>query len=169
MRTLNQRWTWYRGVPAPWSLSASIFTLRVGLPRSLELVNTLTRFIDPGAPGVPPQLDLSKARRLKDIEFRFESPNVQWIVATLQTARLKHLRQIVIFSSATTSAIEEMDRREWQDLDNLLVRLWTSYSVTPAIKYQRGMDLGELASSLLPELTEKGIICEVGEDWRSEW
>ena len=78
----------------------------------------------------------------------------------------KYLRQITIFSSISFDTAEEV-RREWQDLDHLLVRLWTSRSIIPKIKYigaleRENVDLGEVAPSLLPELVNREVVCEVG-------
>ena len=99
--------------------------------------------------------------------FHFDSLSIKWIVATLQTTKSKYLRHITIFSSTTFDTFEEEVRREWQDLDHLLVRLWTSRLIIPKIKYISALegedvDLGEVAPSLLPELVSRGVVCEVG-------
>lgn len=54
-----------------------------------------------------------------------------------------------------------MDRRDWQDLDRLLVQIWASYSIRPWIMYEtgkEGRDQKDHAPSLLPELTRRGFV-----------
>jgi hypothetical protein len=46
-----------------------------------------------------PPLDLSKATKLKDVEFRCGRPNIQWITMTLQSIESKNLQQIIIHCS----------------------------------------------------------------------
>lgn len=122
-----------------------------------------------GASRTPPPLDLSGVTRLKSVEFRFGNPRVQWIATSLQTARPETLREITIFSYATFNVIQQAEHIEWQELDHLLVRLWTTYSILPKIRYERkgeGSDLAAFASRLLPGLTKAGISCEVGPFWQ---
>ena len=117
---------------------------------------------------MPFALDLSHTVKLKGVEFHLERPTVQWIVTTLQTARTRHLQQITIVSVATFNLIEEMDRQEWQDLDHLLVRLWTSHSIITKMKCARArgrMVLREAVRILLPQLVSKGVECEVVDSW----
>lgn len=86
---------------------------------------------------MPPPLDLSKASKLKDAEFRLAGPHIRWIVMTLETAktaREKTLEQITIRTVANFhDLIEETVHQEWQDLDHLLVELWTSHSIRPKV------------------------------------
>ena len=52
-------------------------------------------------------------------------------------------------------------RREWEDLDRLLVELWTSSSVRPKIIYQMGEgenDVGDPVPRFFPELTRRGVV-----------
>jgi len=121
----------------------------------------------------PPRWDLSEARRLKDLVFRLNrSSGIQWTVWTIQTARLESLRQIAIFSPFEFPTTEEWACRGWQELDHLSVRLWIYHGIVPKIKFQALVpseeNLGELVSTLLPELTNKGFVCEVCEIWE-EW
>ena len=100
------------------------------------------------------------------MEFRFTRPNVQWIVATLQSVNTKHLQKITIFSSVPLQQVREEDRREWQSLDHLLVQLWVSRSIIPKIKYTKApewMGGGEAAPNLFPELVNRGVEREVGD------
>jgi hypothetical protein len=109
-----------------------------------------------------PLLDLSEAAILKDVKFRWNKPNIQWITTALGTAKSEHLRHVTIRSSASfVDPIEETVRRAWQDLDHLLIRLWTSRSVRPEIEYEEkkeGNGLGQVTPSLLPELTGRGVV-----------
>ena len=110
----------------------------------------------------PSPLDLSHAARLKDVEFHLMKPRVQWIVATLLTAKPEHLQQVTILAYLTPDSFMETDRPGWQNLDHLLARLWTSHSVIPRIKCPKTMDVTDLIPSLLPKLVVKGLVCEVG-------
>ena len=114
---------------------------------------------------MPLSLDLSKATKLKDVEFRPREPIVSWINATLQTAGSKNLRQIVIHIHATLvssillGSIGESTWLEWRDLDRLLVQLWITRSIHPVITYEKGAGNGPrvLAQKLLPELVSRGF------------
>ena len=116
------------------------------------------------SPGAPPPLDLSHVAKLKDVEFRFVRPSVQWIIATLQTAKTKHLRRVTVFSSIRLDKVQEVDRQGWQDLDHLLVQLWSSHSIVPKLKYTKAperMGVREAAPNLFPELVNRGVEFEV--------
>jgi hypothetical protein len=116
-----------------------------------------------------PSLDLSRATKLKDVEFRCERLSIQRTTMALQTLKSKNLRQITIHPDATlANPIGETVHREWQDLDHLLVRFWTSHSIRPKIKYELregGNDLRDLVPSLLPELTKRGLVDLVEHAW----
>ena len=118
---------------------------------------------------MPSPLDLSHVAKLRDVEFRFVQPSVQWVVTTLRTANIKHLQQITIDSPIGIHRVQEVDRREWQDLDHLLVQLWASDSIIPKIiKYTKMPEwLGMTAAApiLLSELMNRGVECELGEYW----
>ena len=78
----------------------------------------------------------------------------------------KNIQQISIRTVADFhDLIDETVHQEWQDLDRLLVELWTSRSIIPAIyaRVERGNHLSELAESLLPELASRGAINAVEE------
>ena len=111
---------------------------------------------------MPPPFDLSKATKLKDVKFYLAGPNIRWIVMTLKTVGAKSLRQISIHTVAGFhDPIEETVRQEWQDLDRLLVELWTSRSIRPSVVYTEGEEeanLTELVVNLLPELASRGAI-----------
>lgn len=115
-----------------------------------------------------PPFDLSKLTKLKDVELRWNTSGIQWITTSLETAKSPNLRQVTITISsfvAFVDPVEEEMCREWQDLDRLLIQLWTLRSISPKIRYEkrdRGNDLGELGPSLLPELTSRGAVSVFG-------
>ena len=81
----------------------------------------------------------------------------------LQTVGSKNLRQITIhpYIASSNDPIEEETRQDWQDLDLLLVRLWTSHSIRPRFIYGpdwRGKEARNYAPSVLPELTRRGVV-----------
>ena len=107
--------------------------------------------------------DLSKAAKLKDLIFLGRISNIHWIVRALQTVESKNLQQITIrLHTATLRGLtEETDHLEWQDLDRLLVKFWTSHSIRPRFVYapnSGGWDTRDRAPSLLPELTGRGLV-----------
>jgi hypothetical protein len=108
-------------------------------------------------------LDLSNATKLEDMKFWWIGSNIRWIIATLKTANVRSLRQVTIHTVVDVSDPSETVRREWQDLDCLLVELWTTRSVRPKITpviYAGGWenDPGEFVASLLPALASRGAI-----------
>ena len=123
----------------------------------------------PGAPS----LDLSRATKLKDVEFNY-CRNIQWITTTIKTIESKNFQQITISYGNTPISfkIKEAVLQEWQDLDHLLVRLWTSRLIRPKIVYRReegGEDEASgLVQRLLPELTRRGAIDVVERVSRTE-
>ena len=97
------------------------------------------------------------------MEFRFARPSVHWVVTTLRTANIKHLRRITVHWAVDAHSVQEVDRQEWQDLDDLLVQLWTSHSIVPKIVYTEVPELlctAETVQVLLPELVSRGVECE---------
>ena len=81
---------------------------------------------------------------------------------TLQTVKSKQLRQITIVSRIILVApVREMALQGWRDLDRLLLQLWISHLILPKFSLREregGADLGGFAQSLLPELTNRGIV-----------
>ena len=98
-------------------------------------------------------LNLSKATKLRHVGFRFATPTVQWISITPQSAQLDALRRISIISGAFFATTEEVDRG-WQELDQLLVRLWTSHSIYPK-SYVRVCP-GRVYTKFVPRAREQG-------------
>ena len=109
-----------------------------------------------------PSFNLSDATMLKDVEFQLHEPNVKWITATLQTAGFKNLQQITIRLdfAAFLDGIPETTRLEWQELDDLLVQLWTTRSIVPAFTYVKNggrSGLGVPKTKLMPKLASRGF------------
>jgi len=107
--------------------------------------------------------NLSTATRLKRLVFHSTRSNVQWITAALETVESSDLRQITVRPPGNTfiNTIEEMVRRQWQDLDRLLVRFLAPRSIRPEVSYNvkaGEMDFRDHAPSLLPELTRRGLV-----------
>ena len=107
-----------------------------------------------------PPVDLSEVSRLTEVEFQICGPDVQWITATLETAKFKTLGQVAIRSLAPFyMPIEETTTQEWRELDRLLARLWASHLIYPKIKFVGWSKLSHLenvAPRLLPEFTSRG-------------
>ena len=119
----------------------------------------------------PASIDVSNATKLKDVAFQPLSRNVKWIPATLRTAlKLRDLQEISIFLPHYITAanictdvgrvIGEENRKEWLDLDRLLVQFWESSSIRPKVVCPRQMDTRCYIGyqCLLPEITKRGII-----------
>ena len=145
-----------RRVCAIWCVS---FSLASAVDRYL----TATRGQGRDRFRVPHPLDLSKAPKLKDVEFVAGYTGIQWITTTLQATIPKPLRQISIYSYGTRFVAGETGR-EWQDLDRILVKLWTSYSILPKIVCCDRLQM--FAPNLLPELTSRGISPEFRSYWK---
>ena len=143
------------------SLVVAYYTQRT-FPWGFRVYCCLLPLIAPPSPLV-----LSKATKLHDIEFRCIGQDIRWIITTLRSAETINLKQIVIVISPYSTfdnPVGEMTRQEWQELDHLLVRLWTSSSVRPVIICEErggGNNWGEVVLSLLPQLAGKRAV-EVG-------
>ena len=129
------------------------------------LVDNLQLPMGLGTSTKPPPLNLSNATRLKNVELRWDTP-VQWITRTLQTAKSQCLRRVTIFAPPSfTNSAQGTLHQEWEELDHVLVQLWTSRSIRPKFKYKETSesdDTGTKLRDLLPELTRRGIIDVVG-------
>ena len=128
--------------------------------------------------GDPPtaSIDFSEATKLKEVVFRLTTDRlpVTWIITALQTITSKHrdLRQISIhvrhasFPIADPANVRkivgEVSYIQWMDLDRLLVQFWESRTVRPRIVYYAAEGqkeaMWECIGSLLPQITERGII-----------
>lgn len=92
---------------------------------SLKITNHLKYL-----PGT--SLDLSKAKKLKNIEFLCKEPDVTWITAALRTMEFNNLQSIslVLFPHSDLGAsVSALFHQGWVALDQLLVQLWTLHSV----------------------------------------
>ena len=126
-------------------------------------------------------VDLSRATRLKDVVFRVDLYDVEWITATLQTIPREHhdLQRISIHvpyylalfdvGADIGRMIEGEIRGHWLGLDRLLVQLWESRSIRTKFLYvtlreteQDIQDIRECIEGLLPEMMKRGVI-DVGQ------
>lgn len=136
-----------------------------------ELRHTHLLFLVPlGAASI----DLSKARRIKDVVFRPGSQNVEWITMALQTIVPEHrdFRQITIRVSYYLTLFEingngrrvigEAIYRQWSVLDRLLVQLWDSRSIRPRVVCTKPGGKVQNAETrvgcLLPEMARRGMV-----------
>ena len=120
-------------------------------------------------------IDLSRATRLKVVQFDCRDMSTQWIAMTLQTLTPKHRDfQRISFhipyhhtvSAACTDIrkiVGETAYEQWLDLDRLLVRFWESHSIRPKIAYPYRSEEGRkggmyFVSRLLPEITKRGAV-----------
>jgi hypothetical protein len=136
--------------------SDSLESLSIGFNSSgmfpLWLVNILSLPIYPVSHRAPSPFDLSKATKLKDMEFHLDiyTEDVRWITKTLLT--IENLRQISVhIRFLFTQPIAETTYQEWRDLDRQLVELWISHSIRPEIKFLYRE--GHAIPLLFPELT----------------
>ena len=88
---------------------------------------------------------------------------MQWITTALQTVESRDLQHLTVQPPPNTfiNETEEQVRRQWQDLDRMLVQFLASRSIRPKVMYEVGggeKDLRGHAPSLLPELTKSGLI-----------
>ena len=131
--------------------------------RSLQPVATLLSFDTDGI-TIPPAFDLSKFPKLRDVKLYDGSAKIGWIIATLQSVTPKSLQRIVVHAYvAPSDEFGEMGR-EWRDLDCLLSRLWTSYSVLLGVDHESRLEGGVL-QRLFPELTDRGAVYDCWESF----
>jgi hypothetical protein len=109
-------------------------------------------------------LDLSKATKLKDVEFVCKGQNAEWVSAALRTAEVENLRSIsLVLSRQSTrrTSVSALFHLGWVALDRLLVQLWTSLSLRTRVMYDwtgAGRDLERDVARFLPESTRGGIL-----------
>jgi len=108
-------------------------------------------------------LDLSKATKLRVLEFRCRIPNVGWIAAALGTIKSGTLQQITIcpYPATFRDLIVATDHQECQDLDRTLIQFWISHSIRPRFAYaleDGEKDVMDRVSRLLPDLTRRGLV-----------
>lgn len=163
-RTLHLSWFWEQELH-------SVVELIEACSDTLESLRIMC-VIDEAAPD---PIDLSKATKLRDVEFccRALDGGCDWIIMALQTvtSQHRHLRQISIdipwireFASddLAIQAIEDGGHgMQWSDLDRLLVQLMESHSIYLVVSCSGttdGAGLGDVwAKHLFPESTKKQI------------
>ena len=98
------------------------------------------------------------------VEFQPREPRIGWIIAALRTIESNTTLWLITinFTPIYTHPIpvDEATRQEWQELDHLLVHLWTTRSIRPVFTYKT-VASGVLVPELLPELTRRGAVNEV--------
>ena len=102
------------------------------------------------------------------VEFQPREPRIGWIIVALRTIESNTTLWLITinFTPVYTHPIpvDEATRQEWQELDHLLVHLWTTRSIRPVFTYEKAAELtasGVLVPELLPELTRRGAVNEV--------
>ena len=103
------------------------------------------------------------AVKLKRLSFLCTRPGVGWVTETLQTVESKDLQEITLQTDhvALMRGIEEWVLQEWEDLDRLLFRFWTSHSIRLKVMYRAVVGREGIRGRmtiLLPELTRSGIV-----------
>lgn len=125
-------------------------------------------------------IDLSKAKKLKDVAFRCRTLNCGWIIRTLKTIVFEQqgLQQISIriprvanpsYDHSIAQQIKSMEPGVgWLDLDRLLVQFWELGSIHLRVvcpQIRRGtMGAVGLVACFMPELANMGILNLVDDD-----
>ena len=98
------------------------------------------------------------------VEFQPREPRIGWIIAALRTIESNTTLWLITinFTPVYTHPIpvDEATRQEWQELDHLLVHLWTTRLIHIVFTYKTAAS-GVLVPELLPELTRRGAVNEV--------
>ena len=163
---------WWKGVLIPSNLSRFLVSpLASPFGVCIRAGNSLLFLAESGSASI----DLSKATRLKDVDFRIgaKSGSVDRITMALRTITPEHrdLRQISIhvhFAPAYASVVVDVRQivgegifGRWLDLDLLLVQTWESFSIRPKVIYvmptKGGREMRDSIGYLLPEVTKRGI------------
>ena len=107
---------------------------------------------DPIIPGKPTPLDLSKAQNLTHVEICSHTPDARWITRSLRSIEFKNLSYMEI--TLYPYSDREIVQREFENLDRLLVELFTSHSIVlkvvcrgrllPRIMGREGVDASEM-------------------------
>ena len=121
-------------------------------------------------------IDLSNATGLKDLVFRVQSRNVDWVTTALRTITPKHLSvehisiHVRLYRSGPTllgtnigQTVGEPVLGQWPDLDRFLVHFWESRSIRPKVRAltsqaEEKQEKRDRVGLLLPEITARGII-----------
>ena len=136
--------------------------------------NNLSLF--PAEPGSP--IDLSKARKLKDVALLSISLNIQWVTTALRTITTNHRnfqkvslrapcllhRLAPTFNHDDPAVIRrrigEVTHTQWSEFDHLLAQLLESRLVRLELLYGDHKDRTacRCANSLLPKVTKRGTV-----------
>ena len=121
-------------------------------------------------------VDLSKAKKLKNVVFRLKLWSIDWITTILRTITLEHrdIRQISIHvphyltlcgtGADVKETVGETACEQLLDLDRLMSQLWESHSIRPRVVCtmlkggERSVCVGDCIGCLLPEITGRKII-----------
>lgn len=157
-KMLSRQRVWCRGVPTLLSHSMFLTTIQVRPCWPPCLVNALPLSVNIGASDTA-SLDLSKAAKLQDLVFLCGSMRIGWIHAALRTVKSTNLERIAIYigSPSPGSLLWDTVDREWRDLDQVLVQLWTSHLIRTKIVYVEAHTGGYLRGQL-SEVIERGLV-----------
>lgn len=119
-------------------------------------------------------VDLSKAAKLREVAFWFGPGATAGITNTLRSISPEHrdLKKVSIYADLwcdrspngpidPKEVVGEVIYKQWMDLDALLVQLWESQSIRTKLVGEKAGRAYRLFTSLLPQVTERGIIEQV--------
>ena len=107
-------------------------------------------------------IDFSNVIRLQEVAFHLEELHDVWTALALKTLTSKHrnLQRVSIYIPITFTRMLEETRRQWMDLDRVLVQLWESNAIRIQVVYfgrMREEGARERVERLLPKMTERRI------------
>ena len=107
-------------------------------------------------------IDFSNVIRLQEVAFHLEELHDVWTTLALKTLTSKHrnLQRVSIYIPITFTRMLEETRRQWMDLDRVLVQLWESNAIRIQVVYfgrMREEGARERVERLLPKMTERRI------------
>ena len=107
-------------------------------------------------------IDFSNVIRLQEVAFHLEELHDVWTTLALKTLTSKHrnLQRVSIYIPMTFTRMLEETRRQWMDLDRVLVQLWESNAIRIQVVYfgrMREEGARERVERLLPKMTERRI------------
>ena len=115
---------------------------------------------------------LHQSTKLREVTFTLGPFSVEWVPTTLKTIASKHkdLQEILFENCAchtslnllidATTRVGERLRREWIDIDRVLVQLWELHAVRVNVAYSGREEetARKFIGGLLPGTTERGIV-----------
>ena len=113
-------------------------------------------------------IDLSKAIKLKVIQFHVEGLEIEWIIATLKTITQKHedFKEISFNVTDVMYKVKDNPITKWLELESLIVKFWEERSIQTKVIYggprckgrvEKGQSL-ILCPLLLPNVMKEGIV-----------